>query len=281
MVLYYALGGGLGHLARARKVLDALEVGSDAVLLTASEFAHDPRVTGPASVLFVPEQRRGAHRRWLRHALADLEPDLLIVDSFPAGVLGELCGLELPPARHVARLLRWPRYAARLDGPAPVYETSYVLEPLHDDHATWLGAHSRRVQPLELPATEPTASTPEGPFWLVVHSGPAAETADLVAHARERQAAEGASARLLVAAPDHEDIYPAAGLFAHAERIVTAAGFNCMREAAPYRDRHVVVPFERPLDDQFERARRARGPASATAATPPALSGRRGATSAV
>lgn len=262
MTLYYALGGGLGHLARAGKVLDALGLRAEATLLSASEFARDARVTGSFPVLFAPERDRDAHRAWLSRTLADLEPGLLIVDSFPAGVLGELCGLELPPARHVARLLRWPRYAERLDGPAPVYEVSYVLEPLHADHATWLERHSHRMEDLALPVAEPAQADARGrdgePFWLVVHSGPVEETDDLIAHARERQAAEGSSARLVVAAPGHQDIYPAAGLFARAERIVTAAGFNCMHEAAPYRDRHVVVPFERRLDDQFARASRAK-----------------------
>src|SRR5262249_19727152 len=44
VILYSALGGGLGHLARARKVLAAL--GLAATILTASPFAGDARVVG-------------------------------------------------------------------------------------------------------------------------------------------------------------------------------------------------------------------------------------------
>ena len=61
MILYYALGGGLGHLTRARKVLEALHLTRDAVLLTASPFGADPRVTGGLRVLKVP--RRLGHDR--------------------------------------------------------------------------------------------------------------------------------------------------------------------------------------------------------------------------
>ena len=43
---------------------------------------------------------------------------------------------------------------------------------------------------------------------------------------------------------------PAAPRYAGAAGIVTAAGFNTVRELAPYRDRHVCVPFDRRLDDQ-------------------------------
>ena len=42
------------------------------------------------------------------------------------------------------------------------------------------------------------------------------------------------------------------------ERIITGAGFNLMHEAAPFRDRHLFVPFPRVLDNQFARAAAAR-----------------------
>ena len=53
MILYYALGGGLGHLARARKVIAALGL-RDVAVLTASRFASDPRVTGGLPLVSVP-----------------------------------------------------------------------------------------------------------------------------------------------------------------------------------------------------------------------------------
>jgi hypothetical protein len=88
MVLYYALGGGLGHLTRARRVLSALGLEGRAVLLTASRFARDQRVTGGLPVVWVPARLghdRAAFRSWLGDALAALGPEELIVDSFPAG----------------------------------------------------------------------------------------------------------------------------------------------------------------------------------------------------
>ena len=59
------------------------------------------------------------------------------------------------------------------------------------------------------------------------------------------------------------DAIPAAPRYAGAAGIVTAAGFNTVRELAPYRDRHVCVPFDRRLDDQHARwlRRGASGPA--------------------
>ena len=56
MILYYALGGGLGHLVRARAVLYTLGVAERAVLVTASPFAADARVVGGLPVVRVPER---------------------------------------------------------------------------------------------------------------------------------------------------------------------------------------------------------------------------------
>ena len=108
-------------------------------MLSASAYARDPRVTDGLPV------RAGAHcawdetaprsAAWLADLLASLRPERLLVDSFPGGILGELCGMALPPAEHVARRLRWPAYAQRLDGPLPRFEITRVLERLDQRHA--------------------------------------------------------------------------------------------------------------------------------------------------
>ena len=266
MILYYAVGGGLGHLVRARAVLHTLGLSSDAAVVTASAFADDARVVGDVPVLRVPaalDRDRGATRRWVTDLLAGERPDGLFVDAFPGGVLGELCGLVWDgPVHHVARLLRWERYARRLDGPLPRFATTYVVEPLHAEHEAALAAASDAVAPLTL--VDPPASAPAldlGGATLVVHSGPDAEVDALVALARN---VEPSGDRIVVAAPrrppgDAEwvDVHPAAALFPTAGAIVTAAGFNAMRQAEPFRERHAFVAFPRPLDDQPARARAA------------------------
>ncbi len=256
MIVYYALGGGLGHLTRARRVLEALEL--SATLLSASRFARDPRVTGELPVLPVPARLgrdREAFRAWLKGALA--EADELIVDSFPGGILGELCGMTLPPARHVARRLRWPEYARRLDGPLPRYEVAYALEPLAAGHAQALAGCARRVEALTLAPVPAGAPLADEPHWLVVHSGPDAELMRLLEHAAAAPLVIVVSPRRPSRLPANArwvDVYPVTPHLAHAERIVTAAGFNLMRETAHLRERHIAVPFPRALDDQFARA---------------------------
>jgi hypothetical protein len=268
VIAHYALGGGLGHLVRAHAVAEALGHEDRAVLLTASPFAGDERVTGGLPVERVPdwlEHDPTALRGWIE----DLAPEELVVDAFPGGILGELCGFDAAPCRHVARLLRWERYGRRLDGPLPHFDETFVLEPLADIHTRALEGASDRIAPLDLPAatTAPARAAVDEPHWLVVHAGPEDEVAELIAYARERMAAEGASARLVVIAPARPpalprsalwlDAHPATPYFDAAERIVTAAGFNAMREGAPYASKHHPVPLPRPLDDQYTRAARA------------------------
>jgi hypothetical protein len=56
----------------------------------------------------------------------------------------------------------------------------------------------------------------------------------------------------------HLDVYPAWPLFPAAERIITAAGCNIVRQLAHLPERHRMMPFPRRFDDQFTRAARVR-----------------------
>jgi hypothetical protein len=268
VILYYAIGGGLGHLVRARAVLQTLGIAARAALLTASPFAADPGVVGDLPVVRVPDALdgdRAALRRWIADLVAGVRPERLVVDAFPAGVLGELEGDLGVPVDHVARLLRWPRYARRLDRPLPRIETTFVVEPLHDDHLAAVRAASAQVVALSLVDPPAPPRDDAAGAALVVHAGPAREVRALAALA----ATTGHPVRVARPGGPDLDVHPASALFAHAAAIVTAAGFNAMRQAAPFGDRHLCLPFPRPLDDQRTRARAVRGIGSAWSTASP------------
>jgi hypothetical protein len=274
MIVYYAVGGGLGHLVRAQRVLEKLDL--EAVIVTASP--HAERVC--PSFIRVPRELEGkvdAHRDWLRA----LGAERIIADAFPGGIQGELCGLDVP-IDYVARLLRWDAYRAAVPYALPEIGTTYVVEELthavtsvpsphvSGERARVRGGSSGEEQPLT-PALSPDAgrggwirsrhvvpldlslplveAVEEEPYWLVVHSGPGEEVRELVAYAREL----GAPKELIVA-----DTVPAAPLFPAAAKIITAAGFNVMLETEQWHAKHVAVPFARRFDDQFVRASRRR-----------------------
>ena len=283
MILYYAVGGGLGHLTRARAVVHTLGLGGEVALLTASPAASDRRVTGDLPVIQVPLELAAdlpAYRVWLTRLLGEARPAAIYLDAFPAGILGELCdlpGLWGIPIHHLARLLRWEEYRGCLSERPPALDTTYLLEPLDADHEAYLRARSRQTRWLSLtdPPTRPgetdwarltAARQPGRPLWLIVHAGMTHEVAELVAYATEAAALEAVEPVLAVVAPRrpeglapeivHLDIYPAEPLFPHVERIITAAGFNSIRQTEPFRAKRRCLPFERRFDDQFRRAAR-------------------------
>jgi len=227
MILYYAVGGGLGHLARARRVLTHLGLRDRAVILTAVE---EPRITGGIPTV----------------TSADfLAYERIIVDAFPCGLLGELQDVDVP-MDYVARLLQWDAYVSATGAVMPHFETTYVVEPV--THAL----DSDRVVDLDL--SEPPFAAEEEDFWLVAHTGDDDEVRHLADYAHELQQIEGIDAPIVIA----RRTFPLAPLLARAARIVSAAGFNIMLETEPWRHKHHVVPLPRRFDDQFTRAARRR-----------------------
>jgi hypothetical protein len=271
MILYYAVGGGLGHLTRARRVLERLGLQDDAAIVTATPDARDERITGGITIVDVPphlDRSPEACRTWLHDLVRHRRPERLLVDVFPGGIQGELCGLDVCPMDYVARLLRWDEYRCAVPAELPRFATTYVVEELTPPHAAFVREHSDQVVALDLtPMSSQYDHEATDPYWLIVHSGPETEVRELVAYASELRALNAAPPRIIVAArcrlllPDgfeHADTYPAAPLFEAADRVISAAGFNVMLEMEPWREKHAVIPFARRFDDQHLRAARRR-----------------------
>lgn len=282
-ILYYAPGGGLGHMRRAAKLAQQLDFGSGWVLAASAAPALARWLPAGAKLEIIPAElsnQPAALREWINALLARLAPSALYVDAFPGGLFGECCGLALPAGMetiHVARLLDWARYAQRLTAPLPRFNRILMLEPLHHAHQQALEAASSSIQPLILDAPVTTdvakpdkaaaATTPNNaPLWLIAHSEPLDEVHDLLAYAQAAARAEHVAPRFAVisacagtapgvewhADADAIDWYP------RASRLFTAAGFNTLHETRPWRQRQHIMPMPRALDDQFERARRER-----------------------
>jgi hypothetical protein len=264
----YAIGGGAGHVTRARRVIEAL--GIEAVILATPA---DPRAAGGIPLIEIPRSLEGdvaAHRAWMRA----LPYSRLIVDSFPCGIQGELSDFDAVPLDFISRLLRVEEYRrATGEVPWPQFETAYVVEEggrgveaarVVDLALSSVGTGRAEARPTCRPGFSPACPHTGDPgYWLIVHSGPAAEVLELVAYTQELRTAE----RVLVATPldvplpegfERVDAFPVADLYPGAARIISAAGFNIMLETEPWREKHLVLPFPRRFDDQFARAARRR-----------------------
>lgn len=267
MILYYAIGSGLGHLTRGRRVLEALALAQAATFVTASPYAEDVRVTGGIPVIrraATSGARPRCASRLVRRGCARRQtPDRRYVSLRDSGEVG---GLDVPMDL-VARLLRWNEYRRVVPDGIPCFDTVWRIEELTPEHEVALQAQARRILPLDLGASPIPAAEP-GNYWVVVHSGPEAEVRELVEYAEElRAVAVNPPERVVVASPCpvplpsgfvSRDVYPAAQLFPGAARIISAAGFNVMLETEPWRAKHVVLPFARKFDDQYRRAARRR-----------------------
>ncbi len=274
--LYYALGGGLGHITRARALLS--QWGVRAKLLTCSVHAANPVVCAGLDLLSVPEPvvaQAVVFGPWLQGQLHRLRPHTLYLDSFPAGLFGELSGMSLPAGmriHHLARLLRWDAYRSLLRPGVPRLHRVDVLEPLAPEHLAWLAAQADRMGGLEVrePLLKMDARVLRHflaltrPRWLVVHAGPDGEIEELLDYAREQARLEGVSPKLVLIAPEYGGgldpgelrlaCYPSAPLFPLADRIISACGFNIMRQTRAHRERHRFLPMPRRFDDQYARA---------------------------
>jgi len=248
VLLYYAAGGGLGHVTRTRAFLHG--AGLDGEILTSAN---------------VPEHVRhdlAAYRDWLR----GLGAERIILDTFPAGLFHEFDDFELPCTfDYVARYVVWPRYAPMVKPPR--FETTYVIEPLHEEQERFVFASSGRVE-RNVRLVHPPAGESAGRYTghvLIVHSGDVDEVDELIDYAKLIAKAEGEELPIVVAtqtAIQRDDVivvndYPATHLAENARRIVTGAGFNCMRQFGGD-PRHRAIPFPRRYDDQFLRAARYR-----------------------
>ena len=148
-IVSYAINGrGMGHLTRqiailrwVRRICALLDIRSEVWILTSSEADTLARREGflalkiPSKAMLRdanvdPARYLAIARAWVVQTLTGLQPDLLLVDTFPAGSFGELiAALELAPQRAlVARRVRpefeaEPSYQALL----PLYQT--VVRP--------------------------------------------------------------------------------------------------------------------------------------------------------
>lgn len=278
MNIYYANGGGLGHLTRARAFLRQHKIESETAILTSSKFAADKRIVGNLKIIEIDEyfaQNKENYGDFLQNIFTENRIEKFYLDSFPAGIVGEFADFNFGQAEifYIARLLRWENYSHLLMEKTPQFKKTFVLETLEKEHQEFIENCSEEIIKLELIYPDFESSdkklaekivTENLPFWLIVHAGDEEETRELLSYAEEMRGIENVQVKLILISPNCDlyknsfDIYPASMLFPFAERIFTAGGFNAMKQTKNFRRKHFFLPFERRFDDQFARAKTAK-----------------------
>lgn len=287
-VVSYAINGrGIGHLVRqlailrwVKRITALLDVPCECWVLTSSEADTLARREGipafkmPSKAMMrdagiEPSRHLAVARTWTMNIIAGLQPDLLLVDTFPGGSFGELiAALELVPHRVlVARQVREsvatdPAYAALLPlyeahiepdarGTGPILirereellprdEARKALGVAPGDRAVYvtLGGGGDLAAPFALPRLVQTLR--ERGWHLVVGAGPLYQGTEL----------RGPKVTWI-------DRYVPMELFNGLDAAVSAGGYNAFHELMYCGVPTVFLPQPRISDDQGERAERA------------------------
>ncbi len=283
MIVYYSVGGGLGHLARAKKVISQLKLHSPVLLISASkQFDY---IDFPDNVSYhkLADELTGNVEKLKKHLqqlILNIKPKKLIIDSFPNGIKGELN--KLPQLKNmsvilIARSLQWQAYKKYSYLSTIKFDQVLTIEPLETDYLQYLSENSTTIlklslrdccpQPINTKHLKTLGITADMALWIVTHSGPLAEVTELLDYANDMMEVEKVSPQVLLISPFkpehtvkyyHAAVFPACPYFDHADRIITGCGFNSMQETRKYREKHFFIPFYRRYDDQFARAARCR-----------------------
>lgn len=270
MVLYYAVGGGLGHLSRARKVLHALAI-DDYKIITASGYAYQ---------LFAAEQIIHIPSSWSKRpakvmgSILDLintsKISAFFVDTFPFGILGELNLNQISkqtPIHYVARYLNWKKYLHKLQVFGR-FERVYLVDQLalEEAHAQFICCHADQVCSLTLSAMPISQQLDlsmlaiDKKNWLIVHAAPEEEVRELIALAQDKAKLADLEPNLILCtfAPIKEYVCINSSAphayFPYVDYIISGCGFNTMLETEAFNKKHYAILFVRKYDDQFLRA---------------------------
>lgn len=281
-VLAYAINGrGLGHLTRQlallrqiRRITAVLGQRTELWLLTSSEGDTLARREGiPAIKLpsksmvrdagLDPARYLAIARGWVLSAVATLQPDLLLVDTFAAGSFGELVPvLELAKRRVLVR--RAMKTGADKDGDALLGAYDRVLVP---DEAEAPILLRDRPELLSRSAARAALGLAEDArvVWLALGGGGDPTTAKVLPRLVDTVVAAGwtpvVAAGPLYQGPERRgpdrvwlDRYATMELLPAADAAVSAGGYNSVHELRFVGVPTVFLPQEKLADDQAARA---------------------------
>jgi len=273
MILYYAPGGGLGHISRAIKLMQQWRI-EDYKIITSAHTA--TRFVDNKHLVIIPKE--DINKVELLNKLLSTEPvTSFYIDTFPCGLTGELNQVSFPShidVNYVCRRLKWRAYEKHLISNCH-FKTTYLLEDPEPEHLSFIQKSSEHIDRLKitLPSHVRIETTIKEQYhlplhrdiWLISHSDNPAELEALISYAKDIAQIENCHPYLLVNTNiegKHFNVdqvifhCPSYELFSFCQRIISACGFNMMQETQEHSIKHFFIPFERRFDDQFWRAQK-------------------------
>lgn len=293
-IVHYALGGGLGHITRTLAIREYFGYHSTCITLCSPRFLNLEPFHSQLNLVSPPDTfstHRDELRDWVYAQLLRYQPRIFCVDTFPGGLLGELCEipsqLNLPTMEWhwVARALKWDTYSQVLPGRLPKFDRLFSVEPLpeeqvqsmKDSFGLWeslkLKPPSVHQPPLGFHELLRRWASLENPIWLLVHTGSDSEWKELFDYAFACAKMESIVPHWAAVMPENSadfmnwersrpqkvevvNLSPSVFLFPFVDKIFSGGGFNVMLETERFRYKHRPLPFPRRFDDQFARIAR-------------------------
>ncbi len=268
MHLFYAHGGGLGHLTRIHKLIRTLKLPAHAVcIITPSAFT-----SYFTDYKFVKISWNTPVENWsktIEETLIKHNTNTFYIDTFPLGIKGELLTIykTFPKLKYVyiSRILKWQDYYNSMPLGCPItFSKTIILEELYPEHLYWIQKNTLDIEFVTLQNDRfPAIPFLKSPYLLVVHSGGKKAVLQICNEALKVCQNRPEIAIIVFTQVDvdlkdpriqiFKNKYPVSRYFKHAEKIYTAAGFNSMQELNLYKEKHIAIPLDKLYDDQFFR----------------------------
>lgn len=265
MELYYAVGGGLGHISRCLKFIQQNHFAENEIIVVGSSQYFSEQITN-CRVIDISNRNIQNTKKIIADIMKRHSISHLYVDTFPFGLFGELHPiLNRVSATYIARILKPAYFNMHMNKCRMMFKETLKIEKLPEAQISVINSISKKsvniqfqnvIKPKALPDSERKK-------WLVVHSGPAEECELLCRYAHENAKARKEHIQLYLITQCKFNFtgaiifneFPAECYFDDADMIITACGYNCMLETINYAHKHLYLPFERKYDDQFFRAK--------------------------
>lgn len=254
MWLIYALGGGWGHLNRSAALARAAR--SPVRILTNSPYASQVRIDGAELIAIDPSAAFNDAVSQIRGHIRQTRPSVLIVDTFPRGLGGELpnhngSGRNVLVQRDVT-----PKYAALVRGFAAGYDL--ILRPGEGaafpgavTTAPWLIRDTVDPAPRDTVLIVAGGNAEEQKWYGNVSNKLTKECSDLPVRCVAPQLPPNCPPECWIR---H---WPAMDLISRARLVIGGAGYNTVHECAALNVPLIARPWPRQYDRQWLRAKRA------------------------
>lgn len=271
VILYYAMGGGLGHLTRSFAILSKCPPSFGPVrLMTSSNLTPMVMSHAPCPVDYIQGDllsSKSDYIEFLNDYIRQYQIKVVVVDTFPYGIVGEWLWINQEiPRILIARNLKWESYAAHVrkkNGHSSCPDRfpcfSLIIEPIEATYNSKLKSCSE-IHQIHGPILLETNGKNKSPNqnikgYLIVHSGSKEECEHLIQLADEKMTHPDQSQCPIEKIFSTQKIYPAENVMHRYSTIISGAGYNMVAIAsqAPPTRKHILHPFERKFDDQFFR----------------------------